>query len=75
MQRFERSSRARSGERMNHADEQRLIESFRQMTESDKSNFLRMLLRVRNGDARAEQLMARCAAGEITRRQLFEAFA
>ena len=57
---------------MDHADEQRLIESFRQMTEWEKSKFMRMLLRVRNGNARAAQLMARCAAGEITRQQLFE---
>jgi hypothetical protein len=57
---------------MDHADEQRLIESFRQMTEWEKSKFMRMLLRVRNGDARAARLMARCAAGEITRQQLFE---
>ena len=52
--------------------EQRLLEAFRGMTEWEKSKFMRMLLRVRNGDARTEQLMARCAAGEITRRQLFE---
>jgi hypothetical protein len=52
--------------------EQRLIENFRGMTEWEKSKFMRMLLRVRNGDARAERLMASCAAGGITRRQLFE---
>jgi hypothetical protein len=57
---------------MDHADEQRLIESFRQMTEFEKSKFMRMLLRVRNGDTRAEDLMAKCAAGEISRQQLFE---
>lgn len=52
--------------------EQRLIENFRSWTEWEKSKFIRMLIRVRNGDARAERLMASCAAGQITRQQLFE---